>query len=158
MGYTHYYQVLNWDSDEWKAAWPQLIKDVPMIIDRANGIEISGPTEDEEIVTPVQIDAEKGIYINGVGDDSHEPFIIKKDGWSFCKTARKPYDDIVTTILLRAYMLPPKGFDVSSDGYWDEWSEAQDIYKKLWPGEAPRCPWADKLEQEESDDPAIRVE
>lgn len=109
--YTHYWSIVDWDSPEWQKAWPQLIKDVPLVIDAA-GIEISGPTEDEEIVTPPRIDLKEGIWLNGVSDDAHEPIVIKDGKWTFCKTARKPYDVVVITILLRAAMLAPNQFEV----------------------------------------------
>ena len=41
----------------------------------------------------------------------------------FCKTARKPYDIAVTSMLLRCRHLAPDAFLIASDGAWDlEWA------------------------------------
>jgi hypothetical protein len=113
--YTHYYEVLDWESPEWKAAWPQLVKDAETIIDAA-GVAVSGPTEDEDVVMPPLANEKDGIYINGVGEEAYEPFVLNRvnDGFPFCKTARREYDDVVTCILLRAKLLAPKSFKLLS--------------------------------------------
>jgi len=106
--YTHYYPI-NTNSPEWKAIWPQLIEDVHRIISRC-GIYVTGPGEshDGEEIPPPIVDINEGIYLNGVGDEGHEPFVIGRKGHpGFTKTVRKPYDVVVTCILLRAYMLAP---------------------------------------------------
>lgn len=62
------------------------------------------------------------------------------------KTARKPYDIVVACVLLRAALLAPEQFKLSSDGYWayeDEWGVARELYRKIWPGEEISCPWGD---------------
>ena len=84
---------------------------------------------------------DKEITFNGIGDDSHETFCIDrvitlkklkdfndeyaigqwkrgKKHYSFCKTARKPYDFFVKIVLL-LYMHYFK-VAVSWDGDWDE--------------------------------------
>ncbi|KAJ5690415.1 hypothetical protein N7462_004807 [Penicillium macrosclerotiorum] len=149
MGYTHYWGVRDWNASGWKEAWPKLIHDVPLIIE-ACGVELSGPTDDAEIVTPVLADVEKGLDVNGASDDAYEPLIIKPNGDDFfCKTARRPYDAVVTSILLRAFMLAgPKEFSVSSDGYWDEWNMARSICGRLWPNESIECPWGEQAGEE----------
>jgi hypothetical protein len=52
---------------------------------------------------PALVDIDQGIQLNGA-NRSHEAFIIKNEAtnFNFCKTARKPYDEVVTAILLRA--------------------------------------------------------
>ena len=62
------------------------------------------------------------IAFNGRGpDDDHETFAIDADcpEWRFCKTARKPYDVVVTAVL--TYLAAEYGFDVSSDGDASDW-------------------------------------
>ncbi|KAE8344839.1 hypothetical protein BDV24DRAFT_126483 [Aspergillus arachidicola] len=79
-----------------------------------------------------------------LGDDGYEDFYISKIGndFSFCKTGRRPYDLVVSTILLRAYVLAPSSFELSSDGNWDnDWVEARDLYHCIWPKENIPCPW-----------------
>ncbi|CAI7611840.1 unnamed protein product [Penicillium glandicola] len=141
MGYTHYYAILDWDTPEWQKAWAQLIQDVPNIIKEAR-VPLSGPTEDEDTVTPVVTDSEEGIYLNGIRRNSHEPFILCKPGkWTFCKTAQKPYDLVVTSILLRIWMLAPKNLDLGSDGGYEDWADARDLCATLWPNDPTDGMW-----------------
>jgi hypothetical protein len=116
VSYTHYYEIKDAKSDEWKEAWPQLIQDAQKIVDAAD-VQIVGPDGDEyepgeENIPPAIIDVKKGIKLNGIGtDNGHEPFILSlKDQRTFCKTARRSYDVVVCCILLRAYTLVPKKF------------------------------------------------
>ncbi|KAJ5355827.1 hypothetical protein N7517_010436 [Penicillium concentricum] len=142
MGYTHYYAIIGWDTPEWQKAWSQIIQDVPNIIKEAR-VPLSGPTEDDDKITPVVTDSEKGIYLNGIRGNAHEPFILCKPGaWTFCKTARKPYDVVVSSILLRIWMLAPKNLDLGSDGDHEDWDEARDLCATLWPGEPTDGLWA----------------
>jgi hypothetical protein len=59
-----------------------------------------------------------------------------------CKTARKPYDAVVTAILLRAldHYTDDYGLllTVSSDGNWDEWQSGRDLYKQVFGTEPSR--------------------
>ncbi|ODM21269.1 hypothetical protein SI65_04322 [Aspergillus cristatus] len=54
-----------------------------------------------------------------------------------------PYDDVVTSIMLRAYMLMPDAFKIHSDGDWRDWRSARHDCRYLF-GEEPKCPWAGK--------------
>ena len=63
----------------------------------------------------------KEIYLNGDGekDLDHETFRITKklkDDWGFTKTARKPYDAVVATILVGIQKIAPKKFEARADG------------------------------------------
>ena len=63
----------------------------------------------------------KEISLNGDGKNrlDHETFRITKkadDGWDFTKTARKPYDAVVATILLGIKKIAPKKFKPRADG------------------------------------------
>ena len=59
-----------------------------------------------------------GIHLNGIDDAGHETFFFepKECDFSFCKTARKPYDLPVCEMLLvlKAYI---PHFELSSDGF-----------------------------------------
>lgn len=65
------------------------------------------------------------IRFNGIGDDGHETFCFKlgdeefRDGFSFsfCKTARKPYDIAVCKVLLLLKSLFKDDLKISSDGF-----------------------------------------
>lgn len=87
--------------------------DVPKIVEAAR-VEITGPSHDDAIITPILADIEHGIYLNGVRGNSGEPLVIKgeKGSFNFIKTGHKPYDVVVTCILLRAYNLAPKVFSL----------------------------------------------
>lgn len=90
------------------------------------------------------------------GDEStgmdHETFILElfdmsfnydqeqmsKDGvFSFCKTARKPYDLLVCISLMVAKHHLGKDFKISSDGGLDEWKPAIEFYEETFKRKAP---------------------
>lgn len=115
MGYTHYWRGNESVIDQ--SAWPAAIADCDTLIAAA---------KDDLRLTIT--DAAGMIYINGdpSKDEDHEPFCIPRDGakmqaaeFEFCKTARKPYDDVVTACLAR---LAEAGLMVSSDGTAKEWA------------------------------------
>ena len=65
----------------------------------------------------------KEIYLNGDGEKNldHETFRITKKvnpgrPWGFIKTARKPYDAVVATILVGIKKIAPKKFEPRADG------------------------------------------
>ena len=53
-----------------------------------------------------------GVCFNGIGGNGHEPFCFTREpdslhgkegfGFTFCKTAQKPYDEVVCAVLLAA--------------------------------------------------------
>jgi len=122
MGYTHYFPQDRSITDlEWSnimAASEYLIanSDVPVLND-LNG--------DGDFVIPMISTTE--IRFNGIGDDSHETFLITKDklpDYNFCKTAYKPYDVIVVAALLIAsHYTDTTGWDVNSDGDKKDWAD-----------------------------------
>lgn len=65
----------------------------------------------------------------------HETFSIepKPTGWNFCKTARKPYDLLVCAILIAAHDIV--GYEVSSDGDFNDWKPAIKFYMDTVYGE-----------------------
>lgn len=89
-------------------------------------------------------------YGNGKGVDlSHETFywagIPEQSEWrkgeshyfSFCKTAMKPYDAVVTAILIRAKTIYGSCVEISSDGEWQEWQAGRDLYEAVFGEVAP---------------------
>lgn len=142
MGYTHYFWYPP-ESAEWRSMSPRLLLDAKKIVDVTAelGIGLAGYSEEAGAYrksTPVV--TEGGVFLQGWGgeDFEHESLVIEatpdlswdyarqcyeRHGgvhWSFCKTARKPYDLAVATILLRAAMLMPSVFGLGSDGHWSE--------------------------------------
>jgi len=111
--------------------------------DSTGSISITDPAGDEttkrSTKLPVNLDAnlqgtacasvKYGIYLNGIGSDGHETFVlahpnpttVEDNSWciggkpgeinGFCKTARKPYDLVVCAVLCRAKMLMGDGFE-----------------------------------------------
>ena len=58
------------------------------------------------------------VRFNGVGDDAHETFVFSKkiNGFNFCKTQRKPYDELVCACLDFAKIIFKDDITTSSDG------------------------------------------
>lgn len=110
MGYTHYFQQNEAVSDE---AWNKIQNDVKIIINHQLKAGVELESSNKEMVN------ENYININGVGDNAHETFHITKkkmEDFNFCKTARKPYDLTVTSILLVIDEHAKDCFRIGSDG------------------------------------------
>jgi len=116
MGYTHYFQLHQKPTDE---EWDNFDADVSKILD-GNAV----PLDNES--TPYRI------FLNGVDEDSHETFVLDRDStrWNFCKTARKPYDDVVSAILIAARYNFGDKFSLSSDGTWEDWQAGCNLIKR----------------------------
>jgi hypothetical protein len=128
MGYTHYiYQKSRFDD----AAWKKIMTETLRICEAAKtaGIRLAGP---DGSGLPEITDNE--IALNGIApDENHESFILtqkpqyrnaeapspreKAEGaFTFCKTARKPYDAIVVSILAFVKRIAPSAVEIGSDG------------------------------------------
>jgi len=74
---------------------------------------------------------EQGILcaLNGIEPYGHESFILSeaRSDFEFCKTAAKPYDDVVTAILICAHYHAPEVFTYSSDGTSGEWQPGLEL-------------------------------
>lgn len=131
MGYTHY-----WDhAIITPEAWAGLVSDSRRII-KAADIPLAGP---DGTGVPV-IDRDR-ISFNGTASDDqdYETFELTPaiTDFDFCKTARRPYDLVVTAILLRAVLTVP-GFRIQSDGDWlEDWQDARVIYARVFGEEPP---------------------
>jgi hypothetical protein len=101
MGYTHYWRMTS-----------------PLKLSKTQEDLIGHILLDHDDILEVDEEAEKNVLsLNGIGDNSHETFWIergKAEEFSFCKTARKPYDLPVCKLLL--VLALSKGFTFSSDG------------------------------------------
>lgn len=146
MGYTHYWHRKNgraaresWAHFEEAAAKVLADPEVVPLVCR----EYDAPG------TPAELTADL-LRFNGKGGDGHETCFIERTRirrayeptgeplFDFCKTARKPYDAAVCAVLLCAAKHLP-GFDLSSDGTWDEWKPGRDLYLRAT-GEEPVRP------------------
>lgn len=132
MGYTHYqYQLRDFTDDEWE----EICAETSRILTAAkdDGVEIgdwkgdpcgdwTGPE-----VGPIRI------AFNGVGDDSHETYSLdrkkrEREAWeeadrferngafNCCKTALKPYDAVVVSVMAMVDQVAPGALRISSDG------------------------------------------
>lgn len=129
MGYTHYwYQDPKLDADKFAAASLDIAKVIEM-----SKVSLGGGMGDAG--TTPEIGPEK-IWLNGVDEDAHETFAIEPTAtkqdyedksdpkvFSFCKTARKPYDEVVTASLAVLKHHLGDAIRVSSDGDFDEWAD-----------------------------------
>ena len=107
MGYTNYWTNKRaFTDDEWKR-----VKDeYEWLKEMGEGIIIDQTKLTSEIV----------FNGNPKDEQDHETFYINKanvyDGFNFCKTARKPYDAVVATILVGIKKIAPKKFSARADG------------------------------------------
>ena len=130
MGYTHYQTQKRRHTN---AQWATILTDVAAILKDVQHVQ-NIPLADGsgEPGTQPELGPDH-IWFNGPGEDAHETFVINrlvapledwmgKDrrGWSFCKTARKPYDLAVTACL--CYLETVIGtHSVTSDGTGHDW-------------------------------------
>lgn len=144
MGFTHYfYRDIDLDKDKFAKAAADCKK-------VAEYLEIPIQYEYNEAKMPVF--ADELIRFNGVDEDGHETFVVEQkfsigsyesqddDGkyFSFCKTARKPYDTVVVACLIILKHYFGEDLRLSSDGYAEEWEEGLRAVKEcLGYGEVP---------------------
>ena len=104
----------NWGDDRYT-------KEEPMVLAGGNGL--GKPTITDTL-----------ICFNGErkNDNWHETCYIdlNEPGWTFCKTARKPYDTAVCLALLSFKDAFGDDFEYSSDGGDEEWEYAKEIFAK----------------------------
>ena len=140
------------DWEAWAAAFPLIVHDARIIISHS-GVPIGGPDPETDGPLAPLVSETEGIALNGAGE-CHEPFILEPYLYSdrgFCKTARKPYDMVVTAILIRAKKHAGDAFRVSSDESWDEWENGKEFLENLWPDEDVVCP-LEKRDDDEADE------
>lgn len=142
MGYTHYWtfrEPKRGETAKIEKAYQKAIKECAKIARTyylANG-GLSGFSAHTE---PGKYG---GLKINGKGDDMHEDFIMREHfkqnferdtfmkGWDFCKTARKPYDIVVTACLIVLEYRLPNNFRVDSDGCTSDWQEGLELAQRI---------------------------
>lgn len=155
MGYTHYtYRpVKNAGSAYF---YGKLALDAKKLCDyaNANGIRVrngEGLGEPEFTEFNFSINGDAEAFDNG-RDLAHETFywagIPEQSEWrkgesdyfSFCKTAFKPYDAVITAILIRAKTIYGDCVRISSDGDWQDWQAGREMYQTVF-GEVAECPF-----------------
>ncbi len=143
MGYTHYWYRPEGHED--REAFRQLGTDAKRIIAQAErtGIHL-GNWDGEGEPEFTELD----FALNGVGEEAHESFrwtseVTREpvDGewvFDFTKTAHKPYDAVITAILIRAKHIYGDAVRVESDGSWDDWADGRALYEQVFGTEAVR--------------------
>lgn len=101
MGFTRYWEFEKLDSEKFKDFSSICI----LLID---GMDI--PLEDV-VINDAQV------RFNGVDDDGHETFNFRlsNDGFNFCKTNTKPYDEVVCGCLYVAKLIFGDNVRVNQD-------------------------------------------
>ena len=125
MGYTHYFKDVT--------STPQLAQAAREIVN-ASDVSICGPDG-----TGMPRISDYEIALNGDANEGgdHETFWLPSapDGFNFCKTARKPYDEVVGAILIYAICSGSPGSEnISSDGTIAEaeWVNSIALYEKCF--------------------------
>lgn len=155
MGYTHYVTrpVKNAGSASF---YGKLALDAKKLCDyaNANGIRIrngAGEGEPEFTEFYFSINGDASHYVEG-RDLAHETLYWagvpthpkhregESNYFNFCKTAMKPYDAVVTAILIRAKSIYGSCVEISSDGDWSEWQAGREMYETVF-GEVAECPF-----------------
>ena len=156
MGYTHYTYRPRKNAGS-AYFYGKLALDARQIVEQAQseGIRIRngeglGEPEFTEFSFSINGDAE-GFTSDG-RDLAHETFYWAgipthpkhREGeshyFSFCKTAMKPYDAVVTAILIRAKSIYGSCVEISSDGDWSDWQAGRELYQRVF-GEVAPCPF-----------------
>jgi len=132
MGYTHYFTKAGTSKGD-SLCFEMFARGARTIIDYAkkyDHIKIGELEISDEVVR-----------FNGVGEDSHETFYwsINSDGFDFCKTARKPYDAVVTACLIHLKDVYGDLVDIGSDGSWSEWTLGARLYQNATGLNAEDC-------------------
>jgi hypothetical protein len=121
MGYTHYWTLENGLES---SKWDEFLTGARQIIETAKdaGIQI----EDSS--------AGAAIFVNGLGDNAHEDFVITSEdtGFDCCKTAEKPYDTVVTAILIHLKATFGTDVVIKSDGKWQDWESGALLYETVF--------------------------
>ena len=135
MGYTHYWrQPEKVEADKFAA----FTKNVALIIKTADdaGIPLGGSSGQgsPEVLENV-------IAFNGFANFGYESFILENgEEFSFCKTGQRPYDAVVTAVLIQLKRELGDAFTVTSDGKWSDWTEGRNLYAETF-GEEPEESW-----------------
>lgn len=139
MGYTHYW---TFKKDKTKTAkeveelYQKAIKECQMIAVKYNeecedsDARLSGYTAHSKV------GSYGGLKINGKEENAHEDFCFREhfsenESFDFCKTARKPYDIVVTACLAVLKYRLGDSISVSSDGCVSDWNAGIELARRI---------------------------
>ena len=128
MGYTHYWRIKKQYSMPVRAK--EIIKEILAEAYKAGIVQYEWNDTKEPLVTDTVV------RFNGVGENGHETFYFDvtdtyrgSDGqhFAFCKTARKPYDEVVMKVLIVLKYFLGDSVIISSHGsFKEEWKNTRD--------------------------------
>ena len=124
MGYTHYFTQRKRPT---KKQWDAIMLEVGKLFATKEAFKTIRYEQGRN--TPPVLHAEE-IRFNGRGENAHETFMLLRDdkeSFQFCKTARKPYDLFVVGVLTIVNHFAPNCYDISSDGWADDWQPCVDF-------------------------------
>ena len=135
MGYTHYYtmqKVKGIKAETLEKKFQTAIKQCQKIVStyyKANG-GLSGYSAH---TAPGKYG---GLNFNGARDDAHETFVVREHfsenlSFNFCKTAQKPYDEVVVACLIVLKHYLGNAIEVDSDGTCDDWILGLNLAKRV---------------------------
>ena len=135
MGYTHYWRFkkpAKGKASQTETAYQRALIDCQRIIltYRAVNGGLSG------FSAHTKLGQYGGINVNGSRDDGHETFVLREhfsenEGFNFCKTARKPYDRVVTACLIVLSYRLGDCIEVSSDGDSEDWAAGLQLAERV---------------------------
>jgi hypothetical protein len=128
MGYTHYWRHAELPAD----LFAEIAADAKAIV-AASPVPLAGfdGTGEPEFT-------EDEFSLNGADPDDYETFSLRTvaTDYDFCKTGQRPYDVVVTAILLRAAALAfarDVKFEFWSDGDLDvDWAAGRELVGKVF--------------------------
>jgi hypothetical protein len=135
MGYTHYFsfkKAPKGKASQSEAAYQKAIADCHRIILTYSNVNggLSGYS------AHTKLGQYGGINVNGSKEDGHETFVLREhlsqnESFNFCKTARKPYDKVVTACLIALSYRLGGLVEVSSDGDAADWQDGLKLAQKV---------------------------
>ncbi len=153
MGYTHYWtfkKPKKGIGDETEALYQKAIKDIQTLALNWNAHCLMEDMPWNRLSGYTAHDVKRqygGVKLNGKGENGHEDFILREhykenlegnngiggyyNPTHFCKTARKPYDDVIVAslIVLKHYL--GELIEVSSDGQYKDWEIGLQLAKRV---------------------------
>lgn len=144
MGYTHYWtfrRAKGKTAKELETAYKKALVECSKVAVLYNA-ECKAKGLDDERLSGYSAHCKPGTYgglkLNGKEYLAHEDFVMRehfseavKDGFQFCKTARKPYDVVVVACLAILKYRLGDAIQVDSDGYAEEWTDGVELAKRL---------------------------
>ncbi|KAJ4457639.1 hypothetical protein PAPYR_6895 [Paratrimastix pyriformis] len=132
MGYSHNWtQIRPAEIFEWQPICKDFRKMI-MVYALLRGVPLRIQRDEDDDRPPTISDDE--IYFNGIGEESHEPMVFRRSGSGdhFCKTQHKPYDGVVTALLILAEYHAP-GVWVVQGGDPSEWQYGWALARTVQP-------------------------